>query len=78
MFKFAILIFCIFAYLAVECQSVPKLESFRELGKHHCKITDLSLLYRITSGNLAEIYGPSFKEYDAYIRSFVGPDFYYR
>jgi hypothetical protein len=57
MFKFLILILL----LALALSKVPKLNSFGELGKYHCKATDLNLLYQIASGNLAEYYGPKFK-----------------
>lgn len=54
MFKFTLVVVLL---VAVCVGAVPRLSSFRELGKFHCKVSDLPLLYRITSGNLAEIYG---------------------
>ena len=75
MFKFCLGILLV---LWVSTSTTPRLQSFKALGHHHCKTFDLKLLYRAASGGLAEIYGHELKEYDAYIRTYVGPDQIYR
>lgn len=66
----ALLVICCVTTLTIG-SSTP-IYGYSGLAVHHCKNFDVESVWRLATGRLSEIHGPRFKEYDAYIRSFVG------
>lgn len=67
--KYSILLLLLAAFLAGA--ATPTVSSFQELAQNHCKNYPIELIYRLSSGQLAEIYGPHFADLDCYVRQFV-------
>lgn len=51
--------------------SIKVVDSFSELAAHHCESFPIELLYRLSTGQLAEVNGKKYKDLDCYIRQFV-------
>jgi len=44
------------------------------LAESHCKKFPIEILYRLSSGTLAEKYGPKYADIDCYVHQFVNED----
>jgi len=51
--------------------AIETVDSFEELAEFHCKSFPIDILYRLSTGQVAEIYGKKYKDLDCYIRQFV-------
>lgn len=49
-------------------------QSFQELAEYHCQVLPIEGLYRLATGQLAEVYGKQYQELDCYVRQFVNKD----
>jgi hypothetical protein len=65
------LLIAITILLCIPTTSIKSVDSFEELGIFHCENFPIELLYRLATGQLAEIYGPDYRDLDCYIRQFV-------
>ncbi len=52
-------------------QPIKIVNSFEELGRHHCTLFPIETLWRIASGNISDKYGEQYFDFDCYIRQFV-------
>ena len=50
---------------------IEKVSSFEEMASLHCNSFPVELLYRLSTGQLSEIYGPDYFDIDCYVRQFV-------
>ena len=51
--------------------TITTVSSFQELAQTHCSSFPIDILYRLSTGQLAEVYGANFKKIDCYMRQFV-------
>lgn len=57
--------------LCLPVSSISSVDSFEGLAQLHCKESPVELIYRLATGQLAEVYGAGFKDLDCYVRQFV-------
>jgi hypothetical protein len=68
--KASLLLLCILTFF-YSTSSIKTVDSFEELAEYHCESFPIELLYRLSTGQLAEVYGKKYKDLDCYIRQFV-------
>jgi hypothetical protein len=59
------------ALLLVAATAITTISNFQQLAQAHCRSFPIELLYRLSTGQLAEVYGKEFQDIDCYVRQFV-------